>query len=104
MSQPQNTELLKRARTRYSQREIAELLDVNIRTVRRWEARETDPPPYLADAIRQRVLPFAATDESSADTFHLRLFAIGGISGLQHTVDAASTSDGIHCPEDILRI
>ena len=59
MTQLQPHDLLKQARARYSQRELATLLDVDIRTVRRWEARETDPPPYLADAIRQRILPLA---------------------------------------------
>lgn len=82
MPQPQTTELLKQARARYSQREIANLLDVDIRTVRRWETRETEPPAYLVDAIRQRVLPFVATSEEagkSAFTF-VDLFAgIGGI-------------------------
>lgn len=83
MSQPQTTELLKRARTRYSQREIAELLNVNIRTIRRWEARETEPPPYLADAIRQRVLPFAATDESAADSTFTFIDLFAGIGGIR---------------------
>lgn len=83
MSQPQTTELLKRARSRYSQREIAELLDVNIRTVRRWETRETDPPPYLVDAIRQRVLPFAATGESAADSAFTFIDLFAGIGGIR---------------------
>lgn len=83
MSQPQTTELLKRARTRYSQREIAELLDVDIRTIRRWETRETDPPPYLADAIRQRVLPFAATDEFTADSKFTFIDLFAGIGGIR---------------------
>jgi len=83
VSQPQTTELLKRARTRYSQREIAELLNVNIRTIRRWEARETEPPPYLADAIRQRVLPFAATDESAADSTFTFIDLFAGIGGIR---------------------
>ena len=83
MSQSQTTELLKRARTRYSQREIAELLDVNIRTIRRWEARETDPPPYLVDAIRQRVLPFAATNESAADSAFTFIDLFAGIGGIR---------------------
>ncbi|OGI39815.1 MAG: DNA (cytosine-5-)-methyltransferase, partial [Candidatus Muproteobacteria bacterium RBG_16_62_13] len=83
MTHPQPRDLLKRARTRYSQREIAELLDVNIRTIRRWEARETDPPPYLADAIRQRILPFAATDESAADSTFTFIDLFAGIGGIR---------------------
>jgi DNA (cytosine-5)-methyltransferase 1 len=83
MSRTQTTELLKRARTRYSQREIAELLDVNIRTIRRWETRETDPPPYLVDAIRQRVLPFAASDESAPDSAFTFIDLFAGIGGIR---------------------
>ena len=52
MTQPPHCDLLKQARARYSQRELASLLHVDIQTVRRWETRETDLPPYLADAIR----------------------------------------------------
>ena len=73
--------LLEIARDRYSQKELALLLGVDTRTVRRWEARETDPPPYLADAIRQRLLPLTAPDDRRKVTFtFIDLFAgIGGI-------------------------
>lgn len=72
-------ELLKQARTRYSQAEIAKALDIDTRTVRRWEIRETEPPAYVADAIRQRLLPFGSSDSNALFTF-IDLFAgIGGI-------------------------
>lgn len=76
-------DLLSAARGRHSQRELAALLGVDARTVRRWEVRETDPPAYLADAIRQRILPLAAvaahTPVDAGFTF-IDLFAgIGGI-------------------------
>jgi DNA (cytosine-5)-methyltransferase 1 len=73
--------LLADVRIRYSQKEVAEFLGVNPRTVRRWEIGETDPPPYLADAIRQRLLPLVEDSgkEGAAFTF-IDLFAgIGGI-------------------------
>jgi len=38
-------DLLRQARVRYSQGELATLLDVDVRTVRRWEVRENAPPP-----------------------------------------------------------
>ncbi len=56
MYQSDPYELLEIARSRYTQKQLAEILDVNVRTIRRWEVRETEPPPYLSDAIRQRVL------------------------------------------------
>lgn len=82
MAQARATELLKQARARYSQRELAQLLEVDVRTVRRWETRETDPPPYLVDALRQRILPLVVADEhtTSAAFRFVDLFAgIGGI-------------------------
>ncbi len=73
-------ELLRTARNRYTQKQLAEILDVDVRTVRRWEVRESDPPTYLSDAIRQRILPLV---EDTGEEHRLRfidLFAgIGGI-------------------------
>src|SRR6185312_16472174 len=73
--------LLASLRGRYNQREIARALGVDVRTLRRWEVGETDPPPYLADAIRQRLLPLAnAPDQDGAAFTFIDLFAgIGGI-------------------------
>ncbi|MEO5811869.1 MAG: DNA (cytosine-5-)-methyltransferase [Rhodanobacter sp.] len=66
---------------RYTQKELAALLGVDTRTVRRWQLGETDPPPYLADAIRVRLLPLEPVAESGFGTFtFIDLFAgIGGI-------------------------
>lgn len=77
--------LLRRARQRYTQAELARLLETTQRTVRRWETRESDPPPYLADALRQRVMPFpqehrVEQDDTPAFRF-IDLFA--GIGGLR---------------------
>ncbi len=74
-------ELLRNARLRYSQKKIANLLEVDVRTVRRWEVRENDPPAYLSDAIKQRLLPIAESQLPAESTFSfIDLFAgIGGI-------------------------
>jgi len=73
-------ELLKAARKRYTQKQLAEIVEVDVRTVRRWEVRENDPPPYLSDAIRQRILPLFENDIENADFTFIDLFAgIGGI-------------------------
>src|SRR5690606_15235316 len=50
-------ELLDRALMQFSPREVGLALGVDPKTVRRWHARETEPKPYVADAIRQRLLP-----------------------------------------------
>lgn len=73
-------ELLRTARNRYTQRQIARLLEVDVRTVRRWEVRENDPPPYLSDAIRQRVLPLVVNRSEDCRFSFIDLFAgVGGI-------------------------
>ena len=81
MYQPNPLDLLRTARVRYTQKEIAYLLDVDVRTVRRWEVRENDPPAYLSDAIKQRLLPFVSNKMSFDSSFDfIDLFAgIGGI-------------------------
>ena len=74
-------DLLRTARTRYTQKQLADILDVDVRTVRRWEVRETDPPSYLSDAIRQRILPLVENNQNDSSAFRfIDLFAgIGGI-------------------------
>ncbi|MCP5141406.1 MAG: DNA (cytosine-5-)-methyltransferase [Gammaproteobacteria bacterium] len=81
MHQSDPLTMLRTARTRYTQKQLAEILEVDVRTIRRWEVRENDPPGYLSDAIRQRILPLFnnSANESAAFRF-IDLFAgIGGI-------------------------
>lgn len=79
--------LLTSLRGRYNQRELAEALGVTTRTLRRWEVRETEPPPYLVDAIRQRLLPLADTHDTGDHAFKfIDLFA--GIGGIRMAFEA----------------
>lgn len=73
--------LLTVLRDRYNQRELAAELHTDARTIRRWKTGETEPPQYVADAIRQRLLPLADTSEDASAPFtFIDLFAgIGGI-------------------------
>jgi len=73
--------LLKKARTRFTQKEIAGRIGVCARTIRRWEVRSCNPPEYLADALQQRVLNPPVISDSHQDLFtFIDLFAgIGGI-------------------------
>ena len=48
-------QILTALRGRYNQRELAQELGVTTRTLRRWEAGETEPPPFLIDALRKRL-------------------------------------------------
>lgn len=74
-------QLLSSLRTRFSQRELAMQFGVTARTLRRWETGESEPPPYLADAIRQRLLPPQTLAVEGPGHFRfIDLFAgIGGI-------------------------
>jgi len=85
-------DLLLRARNFYTQKEIAEILDVDTRTVRRWEVRQPEPPSYLADAIRQRLLPLIDNKPVDEGKFKfIDLFA--GIGGIRLGFEA----NGGHC-------
>lgn len=77
----QTLELLKLARSKHSQKELAQILGVDVRTIRRWESKTHEPPPYLSDALKLRALPFIDKDELfNADFTFIDLFAgIGGI-------------------------
>lgn len=67
---------------RYTTREVAVALGVDARTVRRWHARECEPPPYVDDAIRQRLLPLKSDIEAPPAAFtFIDLFA--GIGGMR---------------------
>lgn len=79
--------LLSILRGRYNQRELSEALGITTRTLRRWEVGETDPPPYVTDAIRQRLLPLVGDDDASDAEFRfIDLFA--GIGGIRMAFEA----------------
>lgn len=72
-------EYLAQARKHYTQAQIAQRLDVDIRTVRRWEARQSPIKSYLVPAL-QRMLPFEPPAQSHEGFAFIDLFAgIGGI-------------------------
>ncbi len=80
MNQSNPLKLLKAARSHYTQRELAEILEVDVRTVCRWEVCETDSSTYLPDMIKQRIFTLANNVESRNGVRFIDLFAgIGGI-------------------------
>lgn len=73
-------ELLDRALKQFSHKEVALALGVDPKTVRRWQVRETEPKPYVAEAIRQRLLPMGEPSSDPGRFTFIDLFAgIGGI-------------------------
>lgn len=70
---------LAEARKHHTQAVVAKHLGVGVRTVSRWEARQTKPPAYLAHALQQ-LLPFPETQSEAGSFDFIDLFAgIGGI-------------------------
>ncbi|MDB5801661.1 MAG: (cytosine-5-)-methyltransferase [Rhodocyclales bacterium] len=68
------------ARQHHSQAAIARYLEVDARTIRRWEAREIEPKAYVAHALRQLILPFGTPKSDDSAFKFIDLFAgIGGI-------------------------
>lgn len=79
MEQKVNTlDAFNRLRDRYTQREIADYMGVEVRTIKRWEVKEDGPPqPYLP-ALQMMLLGNETTKEG--DFTFIDLFAgIGGI-------------------------
>ena len=77
-------EYLANARMHLSQAKLAKRLEVDVRTLRRWEARESEPPKYVALALKQLMLPLTSTSNVStgSDEFtFIDLFA--GIGGMR---------------------
>lgn len=71
-------DLLAAARRHRTQAEIAHHLGVDVRTVRRWELRQSNPPPYAAHAL-QTLLPLQLPLSRCGDFTFIDLFAgIGG--------------------------
>lgn len=71
---------IKAARERHSQTELASILGVDTRTVRRWEAGESEPPLSVIRDLKQLALPLHPDDSERGDFTFIDLFAgIGGI-------------------------
>ena len=73
-------ELLKEARLRFSQREIADYVGKDIKTVRRWEKGETPCPAILEPALREMLHGVSRHKTTEPDFTFVDLFAgVGGI-------------------------
>jgi len=80
----QPAEYLSAARVHHTQAAIASELGVTVRTIRRWEAHESEPPQYVVHAL-QRMLPVQMPLTLGSDFTFVDLFA--GIGGLRLPFD-----------------
>lgn len=80
MTNPKPLELLRQARSRFTQREIAGHIGKTPRTVRRWEKGDTPCPAILEPALRDLMQKPSPRQASSSRFRFIDLFAgIGGI-------------------------
>ena len=71
---------LKAARKLHTQADLARLLEVDARTIRRWEARQSAPPGYIVPALKQLAMPLHMSQSVTGEFTFIDLFAgIGGI-------------------------
>ncbi|WP_177197998.1 DNA (cytosine-5-)-methyltransferase [Paraburkholderia caballeronis] len=82
----QPTDLLKQARKRFTQRQIAEHVGKDVKTVRRWEKGETPCPAMLEPALRELLRVGGGAARQPARFRFVDLFA--GIGGIRMGFDA----------------
>lgn len=97
MSHAQPFELLKQARNRFTQREIAERVGKSVKTVGRWEKGETPCPTMLGPALRD-MLQTPITGMVSGDHSFRFVDLFAGIGGIRmgfeaHGGDCVFTSE-----------
>lgn len=83
--------ILNKVRSVYSQKQVASYLEVEPRTVSRWEIGECTPPPYVRTSLQQLLVPFHIPfDEPQRDFTFIDLFA--GIGGIRLAFDSQNGS------------
>ena len=73
--------LLTKARKHRTQQEIADYFGKNVRTVKRWEAREDGPPTYTVPGLQHMLFTGEQKNKDNPDFTFIDLFA--GIGGLR---------------------
>lgn len=86
MAHTQSLDLLKQARSRFTQREIAEHVGKDTKTIRRWEKGETPCPTMLEPALRDLLKQPSGTADGRYNFSFIDLFA--GIGGIRMGVEA----------------
>ena len=73
--------LISSVRAKYSQREIADYLNRDIRTIQRWEVKEDGPPDYAIHGLQSMLRGSESTESDEAEFSFIDLFA--GVGGMR---------------------
>jgi len=74
-------EILSKVREHHTQKEIADWIGKDVRTIKRWEVKEDGPPPYAMHGLQQLLFTTGRRTQRQNDFTFIDLFA--GIGGMR---------------------
>jgi DNA (cytosine-5)-methyltransferase 1 len=88
MPQSQSLALLQKARSRFTQREIAKIVGKDVKTVRRWEKGDTPCPAMVVPVLREQLQAHADPGQTENGTGFRFIDLFAGIGGIRMGFEA----------------